>query len=118
LPSSGWKVIEETTHTIRDVPFWGDIEVARMVVEQLGQKQLVYFWFQTKSKTTPDKNINRFHLSIHAIKGDNTHDLFIRPIGPVEPGENIGTTEKRMDQFVREMMPVLMAFLKERQVGG
>jgi len=71
--------------------------------------------FQTKSRTSYDVNINRFHLAVHAIKRDNTYDLFIRPITPIYPGESVQDAEKRMDQFVRDMTPALLKFLKERQ---
>jgi len=52
---------------------------------------------------------------IHAMKRENTHDLFIRPITPIYPGESVEDAQKRMDQFVRDMMPVLLQFLKENQ---
>ncbi len=82
----------------------------------MGIRQLVYFWFQTKDEATYDKNINRFHLSLHAIRRDNTYDLFIRPITPINSAEGIEHAETRLDGFVREMMPVLLQFLKEKQV--
>ncbi len=88
-----------------------------MVADQLGTKQLVYFWFQTKNKATHDKNINRFHLALHAIRMDNTYDLFIRPIMNIKPNETIKDAEKRMDQFVREMMNVLLNFVSEKKRG-
>jgi len=46
---------------------------------------------------------------------DNTHDLFIRPITPIYPGESIEDAEKRMDGFVRDMMTTLLQFLKDKQ---
>jgi hypothetical protein len=46
---------------------------------------------------------------------DNTHDLFIRPITAIMPGETVQQAENRMDSFTRDMMPVLLKFLKERQ---
>jgi hypothetical protein len=49
---------------------------------------------------------------------DNTYDLFVRPITPVYAGESIQDAEARMDQFVREMMPVLLLFLKENLAEG
>ena len=76
---------------------------------------MVYFWFQTKDQETPDKNVNRFHLALHALKRDNTHDLFIRPIALIGPSEKIEDTEKRMDKFVCDMMAALFTFLQERQ---
>jgi exosortase D (VPLPA-CTERM-specific) len=111
LPSSGWKSLEESTHQIKNVDSFGKLEVTKMIIEQMGVKQLVYFWFQTKDKATHDKNINRFHLAIHALKRDNTHDLFIRTITPIASGEALTDAEDRMDAFIREMMVSLNLFL-------
>lgn len=76
---------------------------------------IVYYWFQTKSRTSHNKDINRFHLSLHALARDNTHDLFVRLITPVS-NETIGDAEKRMDRFTREMMAALNEYLSERQI--
>lgn len=118
LPSSGWKTLMITNHKITNIPHFGSIRVRKMLSEKIGQKQLVYYWFQTKSRTSFDVNINRFHLALHAILRDNTHDLFIRPITPVRPNETIEDAEKRMDQFVRDMMSALLQFLSEKQRRG
>ena len=118
LPSSGWKVLEKSKHVIRNVPKFGTLPVTEMLVESMGHKQLVYFWFQTKDKVTYDKNINRFHLALHALKKDNTHDLFIRPIAPVKAGESIETARMRLDGFTRRMMGTLLSFLDENQITG
>jgi hypothetical protein len=98
------------------VSFFGDINVTEMLIEKGLDKQLVYFWFQTKDKVTHNKDINRFHLAMHAIKRDNTYDLFIRPITPLQRNESIGNAEARMDKFVRQMMGTMLGFLKERQI--
>jgi exosortase D (VPLPA-CTERM-specific) len=116
IPSSGWAEQEVKRRTISNVPYFDKLDVTKMVVEREGIRQLVYFWFQTKDEATYDKNINRFHLSLHAIRRDNTHDLFIRTITSIKSAEGIEDAEKRLDGFVREMMPVLVQFLKEKQV--
>lgn len=118
IPSSGWQNLGTSVHIIKEVPLFGQLKVTTMVIQSGTVRQLVYFWFQTKNKATYDKNINRFHLSLHAIKRDNTHDLFIRPITLIYPGESIEDAEKRMDQFVRDMMTALLQFLEERQYEG
>nr|NJM01472.1 EpsI family protein [Desulfobacula sp.] len=115
LPSSGWKTISNSKYIINAVPVFGSLAVTEMVMESMGEKQLVYFWFQTKDKATHDKNINRFHLALHAIQKDNTHDLFIRPITMIGKQESIEIARQRMDGFVREMMATLDTFLKENQ---
>jgi exosortase D (VPLPA-CTERM-specific) len=116
LPSSGLTVMETKKRKVEGVPFFNEIWVSEMVVESMGEKRLVYFWFQTKDKATYSKDINRFHLALHAIRHDNTHDLFIRPIMGLKKDESIENAEKRMDQFVRDMMEKLIKFLKENQI--
>ncbi len=115
LPSSGWKTVSTSTHIIRDIPPFGRVPVTEMITEDAGSRQLVYFWFQTKDRVTEDKNINRFHLALHAIKRDNTHDLFIRPITAIGDHEAIEKARERLDGFVRDMMPTLLTFLKDNQ---
>jgi exosortase D (VPLPA-CTERM-specific) len=116
IPSAGWITRETSIHVIKDVPFFGDMKVAKMLIEKGLDKQLVYFWFQTKDKATHNKDINRFHLAVHAIKRDNTYDLFIRPVASLQRNETIGNAEARMDKFVRDMMGTMLGFLKERQI--
>lgn len=119
LPSAGWKVLRSTRRTIDNVPRFGSITVTEMLTEQFGSRQLVYFWFQTKSAATHDKNINRFHLALHALRRDNTYDLFIRPIAQVRPGETEAEAERRMDGFVREMMGALSSYIQANaKLGG
>ena len=118
IPSSGWVKRDVKRRIIGNVPYFGNLEVTEMVIGKGDIRQLVYFWFQTKDEATYDKDINRFHLSLHAIRRDNTHDIFIRPITPVYPAEATEDAEIRMDGFVREMMPVLLQFLKEKQLSN
>ncbi len=116
LPSSGWEVVRTVTRNVSGVPAFPNLAVTEMVTESMGTKNIVYFWFQTKNQVTWNKNINRFHLALDAIKRDNTYDLFIRPIMPVLPNEKIEDAERRMDQFVRDMMGAMIPFLKEKAV--
>ena len=116
FPSSGWKVISRSKHIINDVPLFKSLSVTEMVVESMGTKYLLYFWFQTKNKATHDKNINRFHLTLHAIKKDNTHDLFIRPMTVLGKDESVHVAQRRMDGFVRQMLECLFVFLEKNQL--
>ena len=116
IPSSGWVEQDVKRRTIPGVSSFGALEVTTMIIEKEGIRQLVYFWFQTKDRATYDKNINRFHLSLHALRRDNTYDLFIRPITPIDSTERLEDAEQRLDGFVRDLMPVLLQFLTEKQV--
>lgn len=112
LPSSGWKVIEERTRVLSDVPFWGELKVTEMVVSSMGTRQLVYFWFQTKDRTSHNKDINRLHLSLHALSHDNTYALFLRPILAIDGDEPLEQAERRLDAFARAMLAAAMDFFE------
>jgi exosortase D (VPLPA-CTERM-specific) len=113
LPSSGWKTLDKSTHVIGDIDGYGKLKVTTMLIESMGTRQLVYFWFQTKNKATYDKNINRFHLTLHALLRDNTHDMFMRTITSLAAGESLRTVQVRMDKFVRDSMKAVQQFLSE-----
>jgi exosortase D (VPLPA-CTERM-specific) len=115
LPSSGWETDRITKRTVNNVDPFKNIMVHEMIVEKMEQKQLVYYWFQTKNRTSYNVNINRFHLSLHALMRDNTYDLFIRPITPWYPGESIQDAERRMDAFIKDMMPTLIGYIRTHQ---
>jgi exosortase D (VPLPA-CTERM-specific) len=115
LPSLGWKTLESENRIITEVPAFGEIKVRKMLIEKMGLRQLVYYWFQTKKHVSADVNINRFHLTLHALFKDNTHDLFIRPISPLQPTESVTDAEKRLDRFVRILMADLLDFLQKSQ---
>lgn len=111
FPSTGWKVRRLSDRKVQRVALIGDITVAAMGIDKMREKRLVYFWFQTKSRTSSNININRFHLSLHALMMDNTYDLFIRPITPLYPDESIQKAEQRMDEFIKNVLPVLMKYV-------
>jgi hypothetical protein len=106
--------VRTITRSINNVPGFGKLPVTEMVIESMGSRGIVYFWFQTKTRATQDKNINRFHLTLHAMMRDNTYDLFIRPITAIAYGESLEGAEARLDGYVRDMVPSMNAFLKER----
>lgn len=117
MPSLGWKTLQIDSHTIDGVPVFGQLTVRKMVIEKMGIRQLVYYWFQTNRRVSADVNLNRLHLTLHALERKNTYDLFIRPITPVGPAEDAAMAEARLDRFTRALMSTLTAFLAENVVA-
>jgi EpsI family protein len=116
LPSLGWKTLTISNHEIPGVPGFDNIIVRRMLIEKMGYRQLVYYWFQTKNRVSSNVNVNRLHLMYHALQKDNTHDLFIRPMTLLKPNETEEDAGDRLDQFVRDVTGILIDFLASNQV--
>lgn len=62
MPASGWKTISTQTKIVPNIPIFKNLHVAEMIVENMGARLLVYFWFQTRDKATDNKEINRIHF--------------------------------------------------------
>ena len=114
LPSNGLKTVGKKVRTIGADPVWGDLKVTEMLLEDAGTRMLVYFWFHTKSRQSHLKDLNRFHLTLHALARDNTYDLFLRPITRLKPGETVEAGEERLDRFVRELSRATRSFVAQQ----
>lgn len=115
MPTGGRTIVEETTRAISGVPGFPNLRVTKIIMEYMGTRDLVYFWFQTKTRATHDKDINRFHLALHALQRDNTYDFLIRTITPIGKDESVEQAEATLDRFVRDMMATLLTFMEQRQ---
>jgi exosortase D (VPLPA-CTERM-specific) len=111
LSANGLTVLNTKGRTISADPVWGKLRVTEMLIESEGSRMLVYFWFHTKSRETGDKNLNRFHLTLHALSRDNTYDMFLRPITVLAPGEPVQAGEERLDRFSRELSAATRSFV-------
>jgi exosortase D (VPLPA-CTERM-specific) len=118
LPAAGWENKGQSRHYLENMPFEKKFSVTQMVIEQMNTRELVYFWFQTKDQATYNKNINRLHLALHALKNDNTYDLFIRLVTPIKMEEKIDDAQRRLDGFAKEMMVTLLKFINKNQYMG
>ena len=118
MPSLGWRTIDLDAHTIGEIPGVGTITVRKMLIEKTGVRQLVYYWFQTTDRISANVHLNRLHLTLHALAGDRTYDLFLRPITPWRPQEPFSAAEARLDGFVRSLMAELGPFLSQRAPSG
>lgn len=116
LPSLGWETLQIENHTIADAPVFGRLAVRKMLIEKMGVRQLVYYWFQTNRHVSADVHLNRLHLTLHALQRNSTYDLFIRPMTPLAANESITSAEDRLDAFTRTLVSVLDVFLAENIV--
>ncbi len=117
LPAGGWKVLQKDIYNFKQTYMFPDLTASRMVVEMMGTKEMVLFWFQTNKKASHRKSVNRFHLALHAIRRDNTHDLFIRLITPLTDLERKGA-EEVLDEFAFQLEKGIEKFFLENQFKG
>jgi exosortase D (VPLPA-CTERM-specific) len=118
LPGSGWSFDQSGTVKISGVPGrHGTYEVNRAVM-QLGQnRQITYYWFPSRGRILN----NGYQLKIYnfwdALTQHRTDGALVRVITSVYEDETPENAEKRLQNFVRDVAPVLEEYLPGKDLS-
>ena len=112
LPGSGWSFDQSGTVKITDVPGNnGTMEVNRAVMQFGTNKQITYYWFPVRGRILN----NAYQLKIYnfwdALTQQRTDGALVRLITSVYGDETLEDAEKRLQNFVRDVAPVLEEYL-------
>jgi len=109
MPGAGWNIVQSSTILI-DLPKSDKtIKIARLLLTKGGQKQVVYYWFQSRGRIINSEYMQKIWLVLDSITKNRTDGSFVRLIAPVIKNET--TTEVLLTQFADEVYPVLNKFI-------
>ena len=112
LPGSGWIFNQAGTRTI---PLSGknssSITVMRAIMEKSGNRQLIYFWFNQRGRIMTNPYQMKIYNVWDALVLKRTDGALIRVISPVASSENIEDADKRLQSFIREIIPLLNEYI-------
>jgi exosortase D (VPLPA-CTERM-specific) len=117
IPGSGW--LFEQSGTVKISGFSGKLEtmeVNRAVIQYGKATQIVYYWFSLRGRILN----NAYQLKIYnfwdALTMQRTDGALIRLITPVYENEKLADADARMQNFVRNIVPVLNEFIPGREL--
>lgn len=117
LPTSGWNTLEENDRKLKIK--WQLSRHYLPVSEQISKKDgrilLTFYWFQTAYGADASALPHQLRLAGHALRKENTHDLFIRVITEVESKEKLVQARSRLVQFITQLESALMEFFKSNE---
>jgi exosortase D (VPLPA-CTERM-specific) len=118
LPGSGWSFGQFGTVKITGVPGnGGSYEVNRAVMQSGQHRQITYYWFPTRGRIL----YNAYQLKIYnfwdALTQQRTDGALVRLITKVYGGENLADAEKRLQNFVRDVVPVLEEYIPGKDLS-
>jgi exosortase D (VPLPA-CTERM-specific) len=117
LPGSGWSFDQSGTVKITGVPGnYGTIEV-NLAVMQLGpNRQLSHYWFPVRGRILK----NAYQLKIYnfwdALTQQRTDGALVRVITSVYGNETLADAENRLQNFVRDIEPVLEEYIPGKEI--
>ena len=117
LPGSGWSFNQSGTVKITGVPGNnGTYEVNRAVMQFGQNRQITYYWFPVRGRIL----YNAYQLKIYnfwdALTQQRTDGALVRLITSVYEDETLEDAEKRLQNFVRDIVPVLEEYIPGKHI--
>lgn len=112
LPGGGWQITSFGPVDIGDPGEIGQpLTVNRAVIEQGRSRQLVYYWFHQRGRTLTNEYIVKWYLFQDAVLLNRTDGAMIRVTTAVPPDRPIEEADSRLQTFLAELRPDLVAHL-------
>ncbi|MCG8552577.1 MAG: EpsI family protein [Desulfobacterales bacterium] len=109
MPGAGWNIVENSAIPI-NLPKSGEsIKIERLLLDKDGQKQVVYYWFQSRGRIIYSEYMQKIWLVVDSISKNRTDGSFVRLISPVLKTET--EAEMLLTQFADEIYPILNQFI-------
>jgi exosortase D (VPLPA-CTERM-specific) len=117
LPGSGWTFDQSGTVKITGLKDYdGSIEVNRAVMQSGRKTQITYYWFSQRGRILT----NAYQLKIFnfwdALTRQRTDGALVRLITKVYKDEKLENAEERLQNFVRDIVPVLEEYLPGEKI--
>ena len=117
LPGSGWFFREAGAIIIPVPAHGGSIRVNRALMEKIGQKQLCYYWFSQRGRVFTNAYQLKIFVFWDALTKHRTNVALVRVISPVYKGEDIKDVDKRLQDFIKEVFPILEEFIPGKKLN-
>jgi exosortase D (VPLPA-CTERM-specific) len=101
--ASGWQIEESKVISIGGEP------VNWLLVNRMGEKLLIYYWFMQRGRWIADETKNKFYMAYDGFWRRRTDGAIIRLITPISG--NIETAQERLTLFAQNIKPLLEKFI-------
>jgi len=112
LPANGWEFREAGA---TDVPLGTgrSMRVSRAYVEYSGSRQVVYYWFAQRGRVLTNLYQVKIYSVWDSLTRHRTDGALVRLITPVYGRESPSDAETRLQEFTREIVPILREYVPE-----
>jgi EpsI family protein len=106
IPGSGWLITHfERTRLDPSHPF------NRAIVEQNGQRQLVYYWYDERGRQIANEYLSKAYLLYDALTRNRSDGALVRLTTIIRPSEFESDADARLRLFIHALMPQLRQYL-------
>lgn len=111
FPGNGWVFEESGVAAIPLGKEKGELRVRRAIAENVGERELVYYWFPQRGRILTDLYQLKFYVFWDALTRRRTDGAMVRIITPLYASERTADAEARLQGFAKEIASELEQFL-------
>ena len=105
MPGAGWNIVHSSIVPIDPPQNKTPVKIARLLLAKGGQKQVVYYWFQSRGRIICSEYMQKIWLVLDSIMKNRTDGSFVRLITPVITNEK--DADNILKEFAGEIYPIL-----------
>ena len=109
IPGGGWQItrFERMSNGTADLP----LPFNRVIVAKDSQQLVVYYWFEERGRAIANEWWSKWYLFTDAILNNRTDGALVRLTTQVLRGESERDADRRLQSFMREVVPALNGYL-------
>lgn len=114
IPGGGWLIKRHSVVTLPDISTTqGAVDVNRLLIKKGEYTQLVYYWFQQRGRFITNEYLVKWYLFLDALAQGRTDGALVRLTAFVGPGQDVEDVELHLQEFSKEVVPVLDGFIPD-----
>jgi exosortase D (VPLPA-CTERM-specific) len=113
LPGGGWKIVSFERQMIPATNGRTAWPVNRVLIEQGGQRQLVYYWFRERGRRLTNEYVVRWYIFWDALAKNRTDGSLVRVVAPVPTGTPESQIDRQLTRFATLSEEPLNRFLPD-----
>jgi EpsI family protein len=110
IPGGGWEIKSHTVETA-GVFNGAPLHYNRLLIENRGARQLVYYWYPQRGRNVANEFSMRFLLTYDAVTRKRSDGAMVRLMTNVSNTEGIEAAEARLKAALKEMEPFLPKYI-------
>jgi len=111
LPGHDWEMSNLAPYTVDNVSGGAPLTVNRVLISKGDSRQLVYYWFEQRSRHLKSEYAVKWYLLWDAIQLNRTDGALVRLTTPIPPNTHVNVADERMQEFLRLIYPKLGPYI-------
>jgi EpsI family protein len=112
LPGGGWQIDDFGEYAVTRVgPASSTVNVNRAVISMGSDRQLVYYWFQQRGRNITNEYLVKWYIFWDSLTTNRTDGALVRLVTYVPESVDIDEADRRMQDFIRDIDPMLAYYI-------